>query len=474
MLLESLLRFQWEAFVQWLHGNDEQTLHTEDDLYLLKCLNDVHHNLTDTSINTLVSTEQFQSLYNLYQQFVETDNGPMKKFWSSYIEIVLILLRFIRASRDANWELHLQSVSQILPWIHAYDQLNYAKYLALYFVEMKSLPSTHPGAHNLLMNGGMSVQRNQTYGFTGTPVDQTIEQTINRNTKTRGGIIGFSLKPGAVKRWINTAHQRSSIVDACRTLAGIEGCCTLPKDMQRSRIQKDEADIIKLQETIEVTCNPFLMSDSLVALSSGCKADASTCRDLLEAKDRGTESVENFITERIATNLKSFHDTKSRLKLKTFSLKTGTQLSTERTKLQKMSADRSMFARLLVVAQKRSLDLRNVFEYELGPVPWSLATVTGSIQRTNKASLCSVIELESVPLETMPVASVCIIDFMRILQGITHIPDTFAELADSLLMIILSFTTQDVRRIDIVADQYHIKSIKAEERSRREMINGTI
>ena len=43
-------------------------------------------------------------------------------------------------------------------------------------------------------------------------VDHTIEQTLNKDTKTKGGIIGFSLNKGAVQSWILTAHERAAIL----------------------------------------------------------------------------------------------------------------------------------------------------------------------------------------------------------------------------------------------------------------------
>ena len=53
-------------------------------------------------------------------------------------------------------------------------------------------------------------------------MDQTIEQTVNQDTKTKGGIIGFSVNKGAVQRWILTSHERAAITQACREMAGLQ------------------------------------------------------------------------------------------------------------------------------------------------------------------------------------------------------------------------------------------------------------
>ena len=52
-----------------------------------------------------------------------------------------------------------------------------------------------------------------------------------------------------------------------------------------------------------------------------------------------------------------------------------------------MKVDRIFFARMLVVAQKRAMHLRRVFQLSLGPVPWSLPPSDGNIAKSPKAKL---------------------------------------------------------------------------------------
>ena len=85
---------------------------------------------------------------------------------------------------------------------------------------MATLNATHPHAHQALTNGEFAVQRSS-QPFVRVPVDQSIEQTVNRDSKTSGGIIGFSTKLAAMQRWIQTAHERAGLTTACRQLAGV-------------------------------------------------------------------------------------------------------------------------------------------------------------------------------------------------------------------------------------------------------------
>ena len=73
-------------------------------------------------------------------------------------------------------------------------------------------------------------------------MDMTIQQTINRDTKTHGGIIVFSQTSRAVEKWIATAHQQAEITKNCRQVAGeASSKDRLRKDAGRARMKQDEA-----------------------------------------------------------------------------------------------------------------------------------------------------------------------------------------------------------------------------------------
>lgn len=85
------------------------------------------------------------------------------------------------------------AIRNMLQWTFAYDRVNYARHMTVYWMEMRSLPDTHPATHREMENGGFSVQRS-TRSFAKVPFDQTIKNTINRHSKTKGGVVGLSLK----------------------------------------------------------------------------------------------------------------------------------------------------------------------------------------------------------------------------------------------------------------------------------------
>ena len=81
-----------------------------------------------------------------------------------------------------------------------------------------------------------TVQRQSTYGFSSIACDQTIEQTFNRESKTKGGVVGISLNRPALKRWILSQPQRVSITEQCKKMAGIEKGTRLFRSIQKYSI----------------------------------------------------------------------------------------------------------------------------------------------------------------------------------------------------------------------------------------------
>ena len=197
----------------------------------------------------------FIKIFDLFKIHSQEDNRPLKQFWRSYLEMVSLLLTFIRATREGNWSLHLECIREMLPWYFAYDHVNYARYLPVYLLHMIQLPETHPEAQMMLEIGEFGLQRTTEHGFAQLPT----EQTLNRSTKTKGGIVGFSLKKNAVQRWLLTAHSRALFVHKCRMMIGKKEDNRLHKETGKSRIKRDEEDVRKVMEVVSNWTNPFVI-----------------------------------------------------------------------------------------------------------------------------------------------------------------------------------------------------------------------
>ena len=123
---------------------------------------------------------------------------------------------------------------------------------------MLKLPAEHPEVYEHLKNGGMSVQLGKTNTFGRIPVDQTIEETANKDTQTPGGMKGFSLNPGAVSRYYLTAEYRSICLRNLREMVHEKPPGVSHADLEPSRMRKDKESTQAVVDLLESTwVNPF-------------------------------------------------------------------------------------------------------------------------------------------------------------------------------------------------------------------------
>ena len=124
-----------------------------------------------------------------------------------------------------------------------------------------------------------------------------------------------------------------------------------------------------------------------------------------------------------------------------------------------MKADRDLFGRLLIVANARQINLREVLSYELSPVPCSLVKNDGSLRKATKSDLVSVLEQGINAPARLPVPA----------EGVVHIVDgvafiqvykstgtsTFGEPASRYLTIIVAqHSSNNCSVVHLVFDQY--------------------
>ena len=185
-MYEALMRAQWDEFGSWLELNPDILNLTDIDIMSLKTLLvKMRNDLQPTDFVNLMSGSHLTKLSTALAVFQISDRGPMAKFWQSYLDLVGLLLNVIRATREGNWEVHMSCPRKMLPWIFAMDHTNYSRYVPLYWWDMHQLHITHPEVNTQMQLGEFAVQRTSHKPFSQLSVDQTIEHTVNRDSKTR-------------------------------------------------------------------------------------------------------------------------------------------------------------------------------------------------------------------------------------------------------------------------------------------------
>ncbi|KAK3743279.1 hypothetical protein QZH41_005787 [Actinostola sp. cb2023] len=149
------------------------------------------------------------------------------------------------------------------------------------------------------------------------------------------------------------------------------------------------------------------------------------------------------------------------------------QVKATNEKLITVNADRDLFGRLLIAAKARQINLKEVLSYELSPIPCSLAHYDGSLRKTTKSVLMTIMEKEvNVPpgLPSSLIQTIYIDEMAVVQMTKSGGASTFGDLSLKYFSIFtapLSLHSCNCTEVHIVFDQYLDVSIKAGERSRR-------
>ncbi|KAG1698813.1 hypothetical protein GQR58_005642 [Nymphon striatum] len=287
-------------------------------------------------------------------------------YWDTFLEMGDILLRLTCADREANLSMHLDA-----------------------------LETKDPNMFNHMKNVGFVVKWAEDRMFNCVPTDQALEQTINREAKTQGGIIGFTRRKGALLRWLLTRHVTGEYSEAFKDICVNHGFSLFHDELGNARMQQDRKDATNIKEFIQSQCqNPFDLDNipsTLVNITTGQVATPEVEKSLIGATEKCQKTTDELFAERIDEGSSgSFWDPLPRCPIVTVS---SMKKALSYDKDRKLIIDTEiLFRRLLSVSKNREVDMRSVFSFELAAVPPSLFHDDGSMRKTTKAELTKKLE----------------------------------------------------------------------------------
>ncbi|CAH3166536.1 unnamed protein product [Porites lobata] len=146
------------------------------------------------------------------------------------------------------------------------ERQNYARYLPVYLADMQKLELTHPEVYKEFAEGNHSISRSG-QPFSQVSTDMALEQWINADSKSSGGVIGISQSPSALERWFLTIHERASITCALKAMFGLQdGEQASHKEAAPRRVRRDEEDVKKMISL------PYSLANADGSLRKGTKS----------------------------------------------------------------------------------------------------------------------------------------------------------------------------------------------------------
>lgn len=217
--------------------------------------------------------------------------------------------------------------------------------------------------------------------------------------------------------------------------------------------------------------NPFGgTSVSLTNIASGVMAGKDIETDMARAEELGDSLFQKFAEEKLFSAEGDIFSTIKRNSLKTFGSLIQKPKSTKKLHQVSVESSRNFFARLILLANSREIDMREVLAYSLGNFPLSIASADGGMAKTVKSQLLHLVtsNVKLAECQQIPKGGCLILDAMAIIQATKNTAENFGDYAKNIFDQLIALSSfYEAKRIDFVADRYFTQSIKGSERAKR-------
>ena len=500
---EALWRFWWTKFMEWV-GESEHLTEIQAQVKKLEELfherkaeyNDEIHLM----VNELCEVLEKRDFNDLIQKFhAKFQDEPNYAYWTNYMRMVEILLGFIRANREGNWQLHVDTFAVMLPWLTIYDHTNYARWGPVYVADMKGLPQTAPEVFREFLEGNFVIKRSNKR-FNQVPMDQATEW-MNRMCKLSNGIIGITRNDPARDRFCATWSERSRISHDTKSLLGLmdtDEAISTRKEALPARLKNDEKAVNKLfcqfkrldvfasnvtscesnQEALLENEGHSGGSSQLISLATRDVASDDIKADLLQAEERGKSLLKKNVLDRLVNKTVPFFDPLKKHNSRTFSTLYKATVSTKHKEEKIVKADRRLIQQLFNVAQAgRKVEMANILKHELSHIPLSLGKSNGVMNSTSKSEMLKILTQDyeistpsEIPHNLQLIPTCVLIDGHALIQKIGKPSEcsTFGDYANVFIKAVCKNFFGLVTRVDVVFDRYiGPESIKAPTRQKR-------
>jgi hypothetical protein len=394
---------------------------------------------------------------------------PQFAYWAMIKDIELSLLAFVRSLRTSNFQLYVDSLTNIVPWFFSLDRTHYARWLSVHIKDMASLSVTSQSTYMNFMNGKFTVKKT-VRNFSAMAIDQCHEQS-NATVKGDGGIIGLTEDEHALRRWMVSGPEVARVIKEFQDIQMVHSA-TLKHHQQAPGVQAAfKKDVNTLVETLIEFGNPFEdCCNELVVLHSRHVVDC-TKDEVASVREVGRAQYGDFVKERLFDRSVSIYAPLKRNNLALFKSPRSPRLTKSSQRLQGIRNDCSLFSRLYIGCQSRSGNLDTFFEHENQAYPPSISEF-GTLRFGSKSDLLSCLEKVAPTSDSgtglPPLIDMIALDGAVIVQLLRPGKSkTFADYANDVFLPYIQSQIAKVRRLDLVWDTYLPFSLKASTRAKR-------
>ena len=130
---------------------------------------------------------------------------PQFLYWSITLQLEKLLLLFLKAQRQANFDLYVATLGRRAGRFFTMDHYHYARWLSVHVKDLMQISVLCPSAYTELSNGKFLTHKTANV-FSALAHDQVHEQ-LNAVLKGDRGIVGITKANKALRRWMVTGPE---------------------------------------------------------------------------------------------------------------------------------------------------------------------------------------------------------------------------------------------------------------------------
>lgn len=415
---------------------------------------------------TLSLLHRFLEEYDSFtQDTLNGEHGRTPQFVARYVWYIELYQLFEFAIRSSDITLYIYAAYKMCALFFALNHQNYARWQTRNLDDLINIGETKPELLTEFHNGALSIRRTAK-DFCRSPVDLTLEQTVNANAANKlTGITAFTNSLCARQRWSETHTVRTAIITHLLESLDLAKLPESSESHYQSKIFNQQVQ--KFTQEVCKNINPFnedINPNKLFNLTSGKATSTETAEFLANVEVNGMKQMKTFIRE-CQEDESRFEKPIKRNVIRNFATES---LKSKKTSLKdhnEAKLERNVLGKVLCLAIDNDVDLHNVLSYPLATVPHSLAhfdnfMTTSRPKGELTALLISMNERYRQIEKPDDIEFVEIIDGFYLLNGLKDAPTKYGQFAKFLLQKICNSNAYEIH---LLFDHHESPSPKDEE-----------
>ncbi len=326
--------------------------------------------------------------------FTYVEASDMPNYWRDFLSMTDTLMQNVHVVHVCNWEEYVSSLRAMLPWMIAYDNNRYGRWLPHFWA---MLP----------VDQVAFLQTDFTQSITGNPYsnmawDMWIECTMNKGSKMKSGWLSILQNEKQLLVHSRNVNNVAQIRAAHNALANRKEIERKHKECSSKRMREDEQCVQDLIACLnEFDSFPFdPASLTLRTLQSAMPASDNLIVDFNSAHAAGEKKLTSFLEERVFSKCTSLHARVPLNKRLTFAKGACMEKSKEDLKVRAAKMKQNALKAVIdLVEVSQLVNLHELLEHRVIEECVALFNSNGSYRKTQKSKLIQKLTLQSVDLQ---------------------------------------------------------------------------